>query len=198
MDLEEIAKNNMIFKTITGSHMYGLAGPNSDRDEVGVFIPPKDFVLGIHKVDQVEIRTNSTSSGHRNKPQSNEIYDPKTVISKLDLQTASRNAIPVIFDLKTREAIWVDLATKGVPKSWHYRGWGRSCNNVESNRASIKQILKAVTSLNNKPILYDLFMTHAVSRGDIVENKDEADIVFGLDGDITPKDINIINSEYIT
>lgn len=66
MDLQKIAEDNLIFKTIVGAQMYGLVTPNSDRDEVGVFIPPKDFVMGIHDVEQVEIRTNPTSSGKRN------------------------------------------------------------------------------------------------------------------------------------
>ena len=66
MNLEKIAEDNLIFKTLVGAQMYGLVTPNSDRDEEGVFIPPKDFVLGIHKVEQVEFRTNPTSSGKRN------------------------------------------------------------------------------------------------------------------------------------
>lgn len=66
MNLEKIANDNIIYRTIVGAQMYGLVTPNSDRDEVGVFIPPKDFVLGIHDVEQVEIRINPASSGVRN------------------------------------------------------------------------------------------------------------------------------------
>ena len=66
MNLEKIAEDNLIFKTLVGAQMYGLVTPNSDRDEEGVFVPPKDFVIGNHKVEQVEFRTNPTSSGVRN------------------------------------------------------------------------------------------------------------------------------------
>lgn len=133
----------------------------------------------------------------REKPNSNEIYDPKTVENKIDLTSASRNAIPVVFDLETREAVWCDLATKGQPESAFRSGWGRSCNNIESNRADITQVLKAITNLDSKPTLYDLFMTHAIARGEVVDNVEEADVVFGFEGDVTPKDINIINSDYL-
>lgn len=66
MNFEEIAKNNLIYKTLTGSQMYGLSTENSDRDETGVFIPSKDSVLGIYNVEQVEIKTNLSSSGKSN------------------------------------------------------------------------------------------------------------------------------------
>lgn len=67
MNLENIAKDNTIFKAITGSMLYGTNTPSSDRDEVGIFIPPKDFVIGTIRVEQIELRTNIiSSSGKRN------------------------------------------------------------------------------------------------------------------------------------
>lgn len=126
----------------------------------------------------------------RNAPNSNEIYDPKTVISKVDITSASRNAIPVVFDLKTREAVWCDLTTKGRSH------WGG--NNIESNKASTEQILRAITSLDNKPTIYDLITLHGKSRGMIVDTPKEADVIFGIDEGITPRDINVINSEYLS
>ena len=125
----------------------------------------------------------------REKQNSNEIFDPKTVVSKVDLVQKSRNVISVFFDLKTREAIWVDLTTK------MNRAWGG--NNVESNRASIEQVLKAITSLDNKPTLHDLFSLHQMARGQLVAEEDMANTVFGLESGIGPRDINTINSEYV-
>lgn len=129
----------------------------------------------------------------RSAPGSNEIYDPKTVVSKIDLQSESRNAIPVVFDLKEREAIWCDLGTK-KNIDWSERLVG---NNVEANRASIIDVLRSIISLDNKPTLYDLLSLHGTARGALVEKKKGADIKFGLEGDVTPKDINVINSEYL-
>ncbi|NIU01490.1 MAG: hypothetical protein GWN01_11410, partial [Nitrosopumilaceae archaeon] len=49
-----------------------------------------------------------------------------------------------------------------------------------------------------KVTLGELFEIHAKSRGDIVNNKDEADFVFDVtDGDITPSSIVTINSEFL-
>jgi len=46
--------------------LYGTETDDSDKDYLGVFIPDKDYVLGTKRVEQVEIRTNPTDSGHRN------------------------------------------------------------------------------------------------------------------------------------
>lgn len=125
----------------------------------------------------------------RSKPRSNEIYQPKTVEQKIDLVSDARNSIPVIFDLVTREAIWADLTT---PSRYHM--WG---NNVHSNRASISQVLTAMTNIDNRVSLYELFLKHAVVRGDLVETPEEADTVFSLDTGITPFDITTINADFI-
>ncbi len=121
---------------------------------------------------------------------SNEIFEPKTVENKLDVTVNSKNAIPFIFDLHEKKVIYIDLSTRKNEQ------WGG--NNIESNAATIVDILKSIKNLYNKFTLYELFTLHGFSRGTIVENKDEADIIFDLEkGTVTPKDINIINSEYV-
>jgi inosine/xanthosine triphosphate pyrophosphatase family protein len=75
----------------------------------------------------------------RENVNSNEIYDPKFVEQKVDLTSDSRNAIPVVFDLETREAVWCDLATNSNVS------WGG--NNIESNEANIKDVLESIVSL---------------------------------------------------
>lgn len=125
----------------------------------------------------------------RSKPNSNEIYDPKTVEQRIDLTSESRNAIPVIFDLVERKAIWADLTTIS-----RYHNWG---NTVESNRATTQEMVEAMLSLDNKVSLYELFLLHAEARGELVEDKEEADTVFSLYEGITPYDISLINSEYV-
>lgn len=127
----------------------------------------------------------------RSKPQSNEIYDAKTVEHKVDLTLQSRNAIPVVFDLVERKAIWTDLATP------RHVQWGG--NNIESNRASIESVLRAITGLHNKTTLHELLSLHAESRGEIVSDREDADVVFGLsDANVTPYDIMRINDEFLS
>ncbi len=127
----------------------------------------------------------------RSSPESNEIFDPKTVEQKIDLRGDTKNYIPVLFDLQERKAIWADMTTRS---SYGYRRHG---NNVESNRASIEQTTEALVDINNKVNLYELFLFHADARGSRVENREDADTVFAWDGDVTPYDISVINSEYI-
>lgn len=128
----------------------------------------------------------------REKPQSGEIYDPKTVEYKFDLTAESGVAVPLIFDMVENQIIWCDMNID-VPNI----GWGARANNVENNAKGIVAIGRALTELS-KPNLYDLFRLHAKARGRIVKNKVEADVVFGLTkGDVTAYDIDKIVSEYL-
>ena len=53
MNLEELKKTNYtIFQCISGSHSYGLARPDSDVDERGIFILPMSNRLSIMDFDQ--------------------------------------------------------------------------------------------------------------------------------------------------
>lgn len=125
----------------------------------------------------------------RAKPNSNEIYEPKTVQQKLDLTQECRNVIPVVFDLQQRKAIWTDLPTSR--NGFYYN------NNVENNYASIEQKLNAMVNTQHKLSLYELLELHAQARGELVETRDEADMVFAFDGTVTPFDVNTINAEYV-
>jgi len=136
----------------------------------------------------------------RDKVESNEIFDPKTVAQKVDLRSATKNVIPVIFDLKERKAIWADISTNGkrfntTPSA---DKWGTSGNNVENNKATIQDMVEAFTSLDNKITLGELFEVHGKARGTIVDNKEDADFVFAMDdADVTPYDVTTINAEYL-
>ena len=129
---------------------------------------------------------------------SNEVYEPKTVQNKIDMRSETKRAIPVLFDLKERKAIWVDI-TMG-----NRRGtFNTMANNVESNKASIQETAEAFCNLNNKISLYELFELHAKARGEIVEDIRDADTVFSaeeLDTDltvVTPFDITTINGFFL-
>jgi len=135
----------------------------------------------------------------RTHPKSNEIFDPKTIVGKVDLTSASKNAIPVVFDLETREAIWCDLVTRRNTKwsgPWDQDNW-RSGNNVEANKATVENVLQAIASMSNKASLYDLFMLHAEARGELVETQEEAETVFSINDGTTPYDINDINADFL-
>jgi len=133
----------------------------------------------------------------RDKVNSNEIYEPKTVEQKIDLRSESKNAIPVMFDLETREAIWVDVNTNS--RRFDTSQYGVSGNNVENNKATISDMMEAFTSLENKITLGELFMLHAMTRGEVVKNRSDAEFVFGMDdeADVNPFNVTVINSDYV-
>ena len=62
----ELAKNNLIYKVITGSYAYGTRTPESDMDYSGIFIPSEDYVIGLNRCDQVELGTKNHSEKRRN------------------------------------------------------------------------------------------------------------------------------------
>ena len=123
----------------------------------------------------------------RQRPNSGEIFEPKTVENRIDLTANTRICIPMIIDLKERKIIWTDLAMKRNLN--HY-------NNLHGNMSSLQVTAKAMTELN-KPNLYDLFRMHAEARGELVDTIEEADTVFSLEEGITPFDTDVIVSEYI-
>lgn len=67
MDEQKMAQDNLILKVLVGAHLYGTNTALSDKDYMGIFIPDKDYVMGTRRCEQVEIRTNPSSSGIRNK-----------------------------------------------------------------------------------------------------------------------------------
>lgn len=66
MKEQQMAEKNLIFKAMVGSELYGTNTESSDKDYVGVFIPDKEYVLGLKTCEQVIVRTNPSESGRRN------------------------------------------------------------------------------------------------------------------------------------
>ena len=48
---QEMAQRNTIYKAMVGSHLYGTEHKESDKDYVGIFIPDKEYVLGLPTCD---------------------------------------------------------------------------------------------------------------------------------------------------
>ncbi|BAI81754.1 conserved hypothetical protein (plasmid) [Deferribacter desulfuricans SSM1] len=47
--------HKLIFLTQVGSHLYGTNTLNSDRDYVGIFIPSDDYVLGLSRIEEIDL-----------------------------------------------------------------------------------------------------------------------------------------------
>lgn len=97
------------------------------------------------------------------------IFDAKTVEQRIALNTSSKQCLVALFDIKKREMIWLDLNGQSNTLT--------GGNNVESNKANLQMLVEAAVNLK-KPTLYDLFSLHAANRGQLIDNPEEADIVF--------------------
>ena len=107
----------------------------------------------------------------RNGFNDGEIFEPATVDMKIDIKSASKVSIPAIFDCETREIIWTDMnisPNEIKPIT------------IEDNSSRIAKAINAIINMN-KPTLYDLVYLNAISRGEVVESRYEADIVFSND-----------------
>lgn len=121
----------------------------------------------------------------RTDVRSGEIFEPKTVVQKMDLTSKATVAIPVVFDLLTREFIWCDM-TAG----------GRVAANVENRLSAVAATCYSVVNMA-KPNLYDLIKLHICARGIEVETPEEADVVFDIDNGITPYDTEVFMAQYL-
>lgn len=106
---------------------------------------------------------------------SGEIFEPSTVDMSIDVNAEGVTAIPVIFDCKTKEFIWCDMNL--AMSQNRYSCWG---NNLESNMRGVTAVCYAMTHLS-KPNLYSLIAFNAMARGMMVDNRNDADIIFSND-----------------
>ena len=136
----------------------------------------------------------------RKEPKSGEIFEPSTVVDKVDLAADSTIGIPLIVDAVKREALWCDLTLNRRP---HFgvavRSMGidfRPGNNVENNLRGLSLMGRAMTDWV-APTLYDLFTLHATARGTPATDAASADTVFGIDQGITPFHRERITAEFL-
>ena len=123
----------------------------------------------------------------REKPNSGEIFEARTVQDKVDLASDTRYAIPVIFDLEGGEAIWCDLALRNYP----------TFNNIDNNLKGASLMLRSMLALNT-PNLYQLFCLHAEARGERVDNREQASVTFSVDdGSVSAFDMEKISAEFL-
>lgn len=123
----------------------------------------------------------------RQRANSGEVFEPKTVQDKIDITAESRACVPVIIDAQDRKVYWADLSLKSASQ----------INNAARNSVGFSQIGRSIVELS-KPTLYDLFAMHVDARGKLTETPEEAETVFGLyEGSVKAADGDIILSQYL-
>lgn len=118
---------------------------------------------------------------NRNKLNGKELYNPKDVQFKVDLNGDYYDETVVVYDVERREFIWIDM-----PISTSKR-----ISVCENSISSFVSSMEAMLNMN-RPTIYDLAFLNARARGEIVENKSEADTVFDINEGMTPFDVNEI------
>jgi len=94
----EMAKQNTILLTRTGSHLYGLNTVNSDEDYVGIFVEPIEYLLSPFKtIEEVDCSFRSKLDSGKNAP---DAVDDKRYALKKFIKLASQcnpNIIELLF-----------------------------------------------------------------------------------------------------
>jgi len=57
---------NVVLEVKSGSHLYGTNTPESDRDYMGIFMPPEEYVFGLKTVKEVDCSIKSKDKSGRN------------------------------------------------------------------------------------------------------------------------------------
>lgn len=97
---------------------------------------------------------------------SKELYQQKSVFKQFQLVSEVRGVIPLIFDFKQNRLIWVDM-----PKE--------IASHSSVNRAGLDELLLDILGkVETTPSIYSMLAVNALARGVIVDNPDEADVIF--------------------
>ncbi|MBS1701917.1 MAG: TerD family protein [Armatimonadetes bacterium] len=126
------------------------------------------LVNGYHSEPFVDLPECFAGWMARQKPESGEVFEAKTVQDRFDLAADTHIGIPIAFDLVERKAIWCDMALRKNP---------RFENNVYGNLSGIGATLYSMLNFN-KFSLYDLALLHARSRGEIWPSMEGSDTRF--------------------
>ena len=104
----------------------------------------------------------------RKNPTEGEVFERKTVEQKIDLTADTKYVIPIVFDIEKMQGIWLDLAITKTP---------RFKNNVENNFNTTTSLIESILE-SERFNIYDLLMLHVANRGELVDNENDADVVF--------------------
>lgn len=103
---------------------------------------------------------------------SGEVYEPQSVALKFDVTARSRSCLPVLFDIREREIVYLDIAAGGGA----YQAVGRQ---KEKFQALARMALDLP---NTKPTALDVLSAHVAARGTRVDDPADAERTYSRDG----------------
>lgn len=108
---QKMALDNLIYKVRTGSNLYGTTIDTSDEDYIGIFVPTKDYVMGIKTCEQVEISEKKSKTIRNQKGDTD--YTIYSLLKFIRLAISNNpNIIELFFVPKNCELIKTDLMKK--------------------------------------------------------------------------------------
>lgn len=123
----------------------------------------------------------------RDKPSSGKIFDARTVKDKFDLAAETTTAVPAILDLQENVMVWCDLTFDN--RVGH--------NTVENTKEGIALLGRTMMQMN-KVNMKELALMHVEGRGELVDKREDADVVFALEGgNYSPFDVDKIMADLL-
>jgi len=105
-----------------------------------------------------------------------EIFEPSTVEFCIDLNSNTKQTIPVVYDIEADKFIWID-------KSVNINRGLINPDNNESMETVGLMIKRFCQNTNPTPSVGDLFAAYAATGGQLVTNPTEADIIIAMNKD---------------
>lgn len=114
----------------------------------------------------------------RENPESNEIYDPRTVKQYIDLTSESKIYTPVVFDLVEKTVCYVDINAKVAS------GFGFNISKTGFSNQAL--LFKSMITKKSLSLGGALFLSCQAKEAEIVGSPEKADVIFDLESGITP------------
>lgn len=119
------------------------------------------------------------------------LFDPSTVVNKINLTSSAIQTIPLVFDLKNQEYIWLDMPT--------YTNHDNYAINLESNTDNIINSVKGILNKTIPSIKEVVELNVRARMGKLVENINEADFIVGNfeNAHLTPNQLNELATNWL-
>lgn len=121
----------------------------------------------------------------RNDIRSGELFEPSTVVNKMHVNATTNKCIPCAIDVETAELIWLDI-NGGLNTSY-------GNNTLEANLVGTTLTTYGIINMA-RPTMFDTVLLNAIARGEVVDTKDDADIIFDYDYNTEENSVYLSNA----
>jgi len=117
--LRAAAEANRILEIVGGSQLYGTATPTSDKDFVGIFMPPREYVFGLKSVQEIDLGIAAKGEDGKNTEDAvdRKLYEYRKFLT---LALGSNPNIVEILFVDPETAVYIDISGQDLlaNRSW--------------------------------------------------------------------------------